>query len=59
MVTPAGPWTAALWEATGDIWRDILELPFIRGLGDGTLDEDLSASTLTRMRSTLPSILAP
>ena len=40
-VTPAGPWTAALWEATGDIWRDILDLPFIRGLGDGTLDEDL------------------
>ncbi len=40
-VAPAGPWTAALWEATGDIWRDILELPFIRGLGDGTLDEDL------------------
>ena len=40
-VTPAGPWTAALWEATGDIWRDILDLPFIHGLGDGTLDEDL------------------
>ena len=40
-VTPAGPWTAALWQATGDIWRDILDLPFIRGLGDGTLDEDL------------------
>ena len=40
-VTPAGPWTAALWEATGDIWREILDLPFIRGLGDGTLDEDL------------------
>ena len=40
-VAPAGPWTAALWQATGDIWRDILDLPFIRGLGDGTLDEDL------------------
>lgn len=36
-IPAAGPWTQALWEATGTLWREITELPFIRGLGAGTL----------------------
>lgn len=36
-IAPAGPWTAALWKATGRLWQEIRELPFIAGLGDGTL----------------------
>lgn len=43
VVKPAGPWTAALWAAGGEIWHQILDLPFVRALGDGTLDEDLFA----------------
>lgn len=43
VVKPAGPWTAALWAAGGETWRQILDLPFVRALGDGTLDEDLFA----------------
>lgn len=43
VVKPAGPWTAALWAAGGETWHQILELPFVRALGDGTLDEDLFA----------------
>ena len=43
VVKPAGPWTAALWAAGGDTWHQILDLPFVRALGDGTLDEDLFA----------------
>lgn len=41
VVKPAGPWTAALWAAGGETWHQILDLPFARALGDGTLDEDL------------------
>lgn len=41
VVKPTGPWTAALWAAGGETWRQILDLPFVRALGDGTLDEDL------------------
>ena len=41
VVKPAGPWTAALWAAGGVTWHQILDLPFVRALGDGTLDEDL------------------
>lgn len=41
VVKPAGPWTAALWAAGGETWHQILGLPFVRALGDGTLDEDL------------------
>ena len=41
VVKPAGPWTAALWAAGGETWHQILDLPFVRALGDGTLDEDL------------------
>ena len=41
VVQPAGPWTAALWAAGGETWHQILDLPFVRALGDGTLDEDL------------------
>lgn len=43
VVKPAGPWTAALWAAGGETWHQILGLPFVRALGDGTLDEDLFA----------------
>ncbi|WP_427846962.1 bifunctional hydroxymethylpyrimidine kinase/phosphomethylpyrimidine kinase [Corynebacterium meridianum] len=39
-VSPAGPWTAALWEATGDIWAEIMDLPLINGLRSGTLGEE-------------------
>ncbi|MCX7536977.1 bifunctional hydroxymethylpyrimidine kinase/phosphomethylpyrimidine kinase [Corynebacterium sp. P5875] len=39
-VSPAGPWTAALWEATGDVWAEIMDLRLIRGLRAGTLRED-------------------
>lgn len=41
VVKPAGPWTAALWAAGGETWHQILDLPFVRALGEGTLDEDL------------------
>lgn len=34
---------AALWAAGGETWHQILDLPFVRDLGDGTLDEDLFA----------------
>ena len=43
VVKPTGPWTAALWAAGGETWHQILDLPFVRALGDGTLDEDLFA----------------
>lgn len=43
VVQPSGPWTAALWAAGGETWHQILDLPFVRALGDGTLDEDLFA----------------
>ncbi|AGF72438.1 multifunctional thiamine-phosphate pyrophosphorylase/synthase/phosphomethylpyrimidine kinase [Corynebacterium halotolerans YIM 70093 = DSM 44683] len=39
-IAPAGPYTAALWEATGGLWAEIMDLPFIRGLRDGTLPEE-------------------
>lgn len=42
-VKPAGPWTAALWAATGKVWDEIVNLSFVQELGDGTLDEDLFA----------------
>lgn len=38
-IAAAGPHTAALWEATGDVWEEIMALPFIQGLRDGTLRE--------------------
>ena len=37
---PAGPHTAALWKDTGDLWAEIMDLPFIRGLADGSLREE-------------------
>lgn len=43
VVKPTGPWTAALWAAGGETWHQILDLPFVRALGEGTLDEDLFA----------------
>lgn len=36
-LAPAGPFTTALWEATGDVMAQILDSGFIRALGDGTL----------------------
>lgn len=42
-VKPAGPWTAALWAATGKLWDEIINLSFVKELGDGTLDADLFA----------------
>ena len=48
VVKPAGPWTAALWAAGGETWHQILDLPFVRALGDGTLDEDLFAFYLVQ-----------
>src|SRR5690606_32401921 len=35
----AGPFTAHLFEAVRSIWDAQLEHPFVRGLGDGTLEE--------------------
>lgn len=40
-IPAAGPWTQALWEATADIDHNIIGMPFIQALGDGTLDRDL------------------
>ena len=37
---PAGPHTERLWELTGQVWDDIMNLPFIRGLRAGTLPEE-------------------
>ncbi|RNE49122.1 bifunctional hydroxymethylpyrimidine kinase/phosphomethylpyrimidine kinase [Corynebacterium alimapuense] len=39
VLAPAGPHTRLLWEATGGVWASIMGLPFIRGLGSGTLPE--------------------
>ncbi len=39
-LAPAGPFTQALWEATGDVLGEILDSGFIRGLGDGTLSRE-------------------
>ncbi|MGP6173256.1 bifunctional hydroxymethylpyrimidine kinase/phosphomethylpyrimidine kinase [Corynebacterium sp. A21] len=36
-IEPAGPFTRALWEASGDIIADINSSNFIRRLGDGSL----------------------
>lgn len=33
----AGPHTQKLWDLTGQVWHDIMELPFIRGLRAGNL----------------------
>lgn len=42
-ISAAGPWTRALWAASEPLYRDIIDLPFITDLGDGTLDrEDFS-----------------
>ncbi|MFU0469156.1 bifunctional hydroxymethylpyrimidine kinase/phosphomethylpyrimidine kinase [Gardnerella vaginalis] len=42
-VEPCGPWTQALWDATADVDNNIMNMPFIKALGDGTLDPDLFA----------------
>lgn len=36
-LAPAGPFTEALWAATGEVMGQIMDSGFIRGLGDGTL----------------------
>lgn len=38
LAKPAGPHTQALWDASAPYLTAIMELPFIRALGDGTLD---------------------
>lgn len=39
-LAPAGPFTTALWEATGDVLAQILESGFIQALGNGTLSKE-------------------
>lgn len=39
-IPAAGPHTAALWEATGDLPEQVLALPFLRGLADGSLPRE-------------------
>ncbi|RSZ63446.1 bifunctional hydroxymethylpyrimidine kinase/phosphomethylpyrimidine kinase [Corynebacterium hylobatis] len=36
-LAPAGPHTRAMWEATGQVWAEIMDLAFIRELREGTL----------------------
>ena len=71
-IAAAGPHTAELWAATGDLWEEIIELPFIRGLREGTLlDADFTfylaqdaaylngyARALTRLSSQAPDELS-
>ncbi len=40
-IAAAGKWTAALWNASADVDNNIMRMPFIQALGDGSLDEDL------------------
>lgn len=40
-ICAAGRWTQALWNATADVDFNIMNLDFIKSLGDGSLDEDL------------------
>ncbi|MGV3283069.1 TenA family protein, partial [Corynebacterium sp. 11254D000AR] len=40
VIPAAGPHTAALWAGTLGLWKDLVDLPFISRLGDGTLDAD-------------------
>ena len=39
VVAPAGPWTTALWQASGDIARRIEDSDFVAALVDGTLSK--------------------
>lgn len=39
-IAAAGPWTAALWEASGTLYDGITALPFLTDLGAGTLARD-------------------
>ena len=39
VVGPAGPWTTALWQASGDIARRIEDSDFVAALVDGTLSK--------------------
>ncbi|PMU07097.1 bifunctional hydroxymethylpyrimidine kinase/phosphomethylpyrimidine kinase, partial [Pseudomonas sp. FW305-20] len=39
VVAPAGPWTTALWQASGDIARRIEDSDFVAVLVDGTLSK--------------------
>lgn len=40
VVAPAGPWTTALWQASGDIARRIEDSDFVAVLVDGTLSKE-------------------
>ncbi|MDO4631873.1 MAG: bifunctional hydroxymethylpyrimidine kinase/phosphomethylpyrimidine kinase [Corynebacterium sp.] len=37
LIPAVGPHTKALWESMGQVWGQIMDLPFIRRLGDGSL----------------------
>ncbi|MEJ4114977.1 bifunctional hydroxymethylpyrimidine kinase/phosphomethylpyrimidine kinase [Corynebacterium propinquum] len=39
-IAAQGPHTSQLWEQTGTLWRQIMELPFISALTSGELSED-------------------
>jgi len=39
-ISPAGPWTQALWSASAPLHHQIARLPFITDLGRGTLNRD-------------------
>ena len=39
VVAPGGPWTTALWQASGDIARRIEDADFVAALVDGTLSK--------------------
>lgn len=40
---PCGRWTQALWNASADVDHNIMNMPFIKALCDGSLDKDLFA----------------
>ena len=39
-IAPSGKYTQALWEATGDVWAELVDLDFIRDLRSGELRRD-------------------
>ena len=46
VVAPGGPWTTALWQASGDIARRIEDADFVAALVDGTLSKSAFESYL-------------
>lgn len=43
VLEPCGRWTQALWNASADVDHNIMNMPFIKALCDGSLDKDLFA----------------